>query len=742
MPLSVAATSSAAIFLAAAGLYAFCLGFLLTRTTFETASACHPDFATAAAEDLDLSPTSAIPGYFEKIYPASFIPSPSSACNGVPPLVDSIAIVIVDALRIDFAVNSLPRTIPALTERSSFGTHRQLLKFHSDPPTVTTQRLQALTTGGLPTFGDVRSSFDAGKVTEDSWLNQLRLQNPNASIFFAGDDTWTKLFPPSYFTSSHPFPSFNTRDIDTVDKGIESVLDEMLTTPSYKISILHFLGVDHVGHTFGPDSPEMAAKLAYTDNVLTDSNLSNPTSSTLCSVSFTFGDHGMTSTGNHGGGSEDETTAGLYASYSPACNFPSSPLDGAETATSSDFTTISQVDIVPTISFLLSLPIPYASIGSVATNLIPNLDSVQMTGILLLNCAQVSSYLRTYGASSRKLRLKVSHLEDILTDAVNTLEEAVGEGGGDSIKMRSAANKMKRYLREATESGREVWTQFGDLEMILGVSLMFLAFILSSCATSAFRIEKVHDSLLAFLTLFLTILIPLSNSYIENAQKITMYSITLTFVVVMLRDLDEIKMTLKSIGEYMIVPLLCRCLEDFTGGHGKLESLWHSTTVRFPLVLILVVLRVKLDGNVVRKITEGHTININPATDVISIILLTISWSYPSTELCYLLYNSSFVDGSDFSFYKSGFLLFLNTFTPHIVTSIMLNINPCISLASVAGCSFSVYLFRRHLMIFGVFAPYWCFACIFAVLNWGVYVLDTAFGGGGGRAQESRKKKT
>ena len=134
----------------------------------------------------------------------------------------------------------------------------------------------------------------------------------------------------------------------------------MLTPPSYKISILHFLGVDHVGHTFGPDSPEMAAKLAYTDNVLTDSNLSNPTSSTLCSVSFTFGDHGMTSTGNHGGGSEDETTAGLYASYSPACNFPSSPLDGAETATSSDFTTISQVDIVPTISFLLSLPIPYA----------------------------------------------------------------------------------------------------------------------------------------------------------------------------------------------------------------------------------------------------------------------------------------------------------------------------------------------------------------------------------------------
>ena len=34
-----------------------------------------------------------------------------------------------------------------------------------------------------------------------------------------GDDTWQLLFPDS-FNHSFPFPSFNTRDIDTVDNGV------------------------------------------------------------------------------------------------------------------------------------------------------------------------------------------------------------------------------------------------------------------------------------------------------------------------------------------------------------------------------------------------------------------------------------------------------------------------------------------------------------------------------------------
>ena len=35
---------------------------------------------------------------------------------------------------------------------------------------------------------------------------------------FVGDDTWSGLFP-TQFDEAHPYPSFNTRDLNTVDDG-------------------------------------------------------------------------------------------------------------------------------------------------------------------------------------------------------------------------------------------------------------------------------------------------------------------------------------------------------------------------------------------------------------------------------------------------------------------------------------------------------------------------------------------
>lgn len=224
-----------------------------------------------------------------------------------------------------------PLLLTPLSFLALFRSSLQLLKFHSDPPTVTTQRLQALTTGGLPTFGDISSSFDANQIGEDSWLRQLKRRN--STVFFSGDDTWTKLYDESYFSTSHPYPSFNTRDIDTVDKGIESHLDELASVqPRPLVTILHFLGVDHVGHTYGPGTPEMKSKLEWTDKILAERvlpTLSSPptaaaassSSSSICHVSFVCGDHGMTESGNHGGGSSEETTAGLYVRFSSGCMF-------------------------------------------------------------------------------------------------------------------------------------------------------------------------------------------------------------------------------------------------------------------------------------------------------------------------------------------------------------------------------------------------------------------------------------
>ncbi|CAN0308937.1 unnamed protein product, partial [Ectocarpus sp. 12 AP-2014] len=51
------------------------------------------------------------------------------------------------------------------------------------------------------------------------------------------------------------------RDLHTVDDGVLSHLSTELGKRDWDVLVAHFLGVDHVGHTFGPASQAMEDKL-------------------------------------------------------------------------------------------------------------------------------------------------------------------------------------------------------------------------------------------------------------------------------------------------------------------------------------------------------------------------------------------------------------------------------------------------------------------------------------------------
>lgn len=57
-------------------------------------------------------------------------------------------------------------------------------------------------------------------------------------------------------------------DLHTVDNGILQHLEEELQKDDWNVMIAHFLGVDHCGHRYGPNHPEMTAKLAQMNNVI------------------------------------------------------------------------------------------------------------------------------------------------------------------------------------------------------------------------------------------------------------------------------------------------------------------------------------------------------------------------------------------------------------------------------------------------------------------------------------------
>lgn len=52
-----------------------------------------------------------------------------------------------------------------------------------------------------------------------------------------------------------------SRDLHTVDDGVLSHLSTELGKRDWDVLVAHFLGVDHVGHTFGPASQAMEDKL-------------------------------------------------------------------------------------------------------------------------------------------------------------------------------------------------------------------------------------------------------------------------------------------------------------------------------------------------------------------------------------------------------------------------------------------------------------------------------------------------
>jgi phosphatidylinositol glycan class O len=61
-------------------------------------------------------------------------------------------------------------------------------------------------------------------------------------VVMMGDDTWIQLYP-EHFNKSYPYPSFNVKDLDTVDNGVIEHLLPSLHKNDWDVLIAHFLGV-------------------------------------------------------------------------------------------------------------------------------------------------------------------------------------------------------------------------------------------------------------------------------------------------------------------------------------------------------------------------------------------------------------------------------------------------------------------------------------------------------------------
>lgn len=220
------------------------------------------------------------------------------------PLFDKLVFIVIDAFRSDF-VNSIANDEIKRKYNFSMPFVEKLIKerkglsaiARAQTPTVTLPKLKSILSGSTSNFVDILFNLNAAEFGTDNLVKQAL--NKDKRIIFYGDDTWLQMFNRSLFVRSNETLSFFAKDYTTVDTNVtENMIPELNRTKEWDILILHYLGVDHIGHGYGGiDSKLMPAKLIEMDNVIKViyENLSKLDENYLI---FLTGDHGMTDLGN------------------------------------------------------------------------------------------------------------------------------------------------------------------------------------------------------------------------------------------------------------------------------------------------------------------------------------------------------------------------------------------------------------------------------------------------------------
>ncbi|XP_010254518.1 PREDICTED: GPI ethanolamine phosphate transferase 2 isoform X2 [Nelumbo nucifera] len=328
----------------------------------------------------------------EKILPPDRLRSLYKEMSGIPLSFDRLILMVVDGLPAEFVLGkgdqpptkvmleAMPYTQSLLSSGMAVGYHAK-----AAPPTVTMPRLKAIVSGAIGGFLDVAFNFNTQALLDDNIVGQF--YNISWKMVMHGDETWLKLFP-GFFTRHDGVSSFYVKDTIEVDHNVSRHLKTELIADDWNLLILHYLGLDHVGHIGGRNSILMSPKLKEMDEVVKMIHMNkilpqdDPHGQTLLVL---VSDHGMTGNGNHGGSSYDETD-----SLAVFIGLRSKVPDYASATNNAAF----QVDIAPTLALLFGVPIPKNNIGVLIEGTFASLTDDQWLRALELNSWQLLRLLQ------------------------------------------------------------------------------------------------------------------------------------------------------------------------------------------------------------------------------------------------------------------------------------------------------------------------------------------------------------
>ena len=280
--------------------------------------------------------------------PAAHAEAQTQPAVCAPALSPRVALVVVDALRADTFFGETFASFRAAHPTAAAG------RVRTSPVSMSTAGVRSMATGTFPDLFDVLHNWDNVASGLPGVPGLARDAGRSTAIY--GDSIWRELFPKGFVVADTevnlPRIIFYLRAETLVDEiRVGRLADRLKKEPPPDFLVLHLVGMDHAGHRRGVKSAAYASVARKTAAHIENIVRLLPADTTVLLTS----DHGATDSGGHGGGSEAETTAPLFAF-------------GAGIAAGTRVN-INQIDVAPTLSCLLGLPFPSTSLGRPAVEL-------------------------------------------------------------------------------------------------------------------------------------------------------------------------------------------------------------------------------------------------------------------------------------------------------------------------------------------------------------------------------------
>ncbi|TVY20155.1 GPI ethanolamine phosphate transferase 2 [Lachnellula arida] len=447
---------------------------------------------------------------------------------------DKVVFMVVDALRSDFVYSGLS----GFSFTQSLISSGAAIPFtaHATSPTITMPRIKAITTGSIPSFLDVILNFaesdtSSTLATQDTWLAQMKAKQAGKMVMY-GDDTWLKLFP-DFFDRVDGTSSFFVSDFTEVDNNITRHVPGELGNDDWNTMVLHYLGLDHIGHKAGPRSPNMIPKQREMDGIVSQIYEAMATKESLQSTLLVLcGDHGMNDAGNHGGSAPGET--------SPALVFISPKLTEINQGSTSPalfeenfqyYSTVEQSDIAPTLGALLGFPVPRNNLGVFISEFLsfwPN--KKDRTQILLRNARQILSVVTATfssfeGDGPSQNCGELSDSVDELACEWRAIVKSVPASGEDPDFERWIG-AITKWLKQVQELMSSTASNYDVSKLVIGQAVAAAGLFFASIAAGPAVLNSLRSSS-PFIGVSLSYgIMMFASSYVEEEQHFWYWTTT------------------------------------------------------------------------------------------------------------------------------------------------------------------------------------------------------------------------